>query len=393
MPTPSRFVLIALCLVAGAIALGPLGAGLNGQNPSPQLVPRTPQQREQAYEANHRIILNVVATDAAGKPVAGLKPENFTVLDHDQLQKIVTFREVSGNEDSAVHGLLVLDAINGGASGVGHVRKELVKFLEQRHGPLAFPLSIVVVSEAGANESKPSADSGSLIRDLTEMTRHVQSADCNAAQPGADIRDSRMSFLAGGEGQGGAGELRWACLNSHLMESLNALNLLAAEQQNTKGRAIVVWFGPGWPLPPEISTGQIMGGGMKGNLSDAVIDLSTELRQGQVTLDAVSSGGFERAKGPRREGENGNLKNASVAEQESAVALPALARQSGGMALEKSKSIAEAVNAVLSDGDEFYSLSFDPSPGTAPDEYRSIEVKVDRPGTTVRSMTGYYAEP
>ena len=114
---------------------------------------------------------------------------------------------------------------------------------------------------------------------------------------------------------------------------------------------------------------------------------------GQVTLEAVSWGKFERAQGARRAGLTGSLAGDGLPEQEAALELPALAEQTGGLALEKSKNLAEALNACLSDGQQFYAVAFDPAPAAAQDEYRSIEVKIDRPGATVRTLTGYYAEP
>ena len=44
---------------------------------------------------NAASILHVVVTDASGQPVTGLKPEDFTILDHAQSQKIARFEEVN----------------------------------------------------------------------------------------------------------------------------------------------------------------------------------------------------------------------------------------------------------------------------------------------------------
>jgi hypothetical protein len=75
------------------------------------------------------------------------------------------------------------------------------------------------------------------------------------------------------------------------------------------------------------------------------------------------------------------------------MALPALARQNGGQAVAKVKNFADAMNAILADAGDFYELSFDSTPAAAADELRSIDVKVDRPGTTVRAPSSYYAQP
>lgn len=382
---------LAFCTVAYAGALAAQAPAPNGQ--SPQLVPRTPPQREHTYEAQRRINLHIVVTDSSGKPVAGLKPEDFTVLDRGQSQKIARFEQVTAAaaEDDSVHGLVVLDAINGGKEGVDRVRKELVKLLGQGRGPLNFPLEIVVVSDGGTEEGQPATDRNALIADLAHLTRNIHSTDCDLA-PGARDMDSRIgaAFL----GQVSSVQGRWNCLNTHLTESLNALNSLAEGQQNANGRAIVIWTGPGWPLPRQLGAGQIMpGGAIAGDLSGAIVALEAAMQEGQVTLEAVASGRFERAQGARTTGLQGSLAGASLPEQEAALELPALAEQTGGLALEKSKNLADALNTCLADGEQYYSVAFDPAPAAAQVEYRSIEVRVDRPGATARTLTGYYAEP
>ena len=206
-----------------------------------------------------------------------------------------------------------------------------------------------MVSDAGTEEGKPTTDRGALINDLTELTRNVQSTDCDLTAPGGDIRDSRIgaAFL----GQMDSAQTRWNCLNSHLNESLNALNQLAGNQQNVKGRAILIWTGPGWPLPPKMDTGLIMGGGASGRPVGRDLFSRSGYAGGPGDAGSGFWGRFERANGARRTGLQGSLAGASLTEQEAALELPALAEQTGGLALEKSKSLADALNTCLADGE------------------------------------------
>jgi hypothetical protein len=64
--------------------------------PSKVLMHRTPEERERASQVARRIILNVVVTDASGKPVSGLQKTDFTLLDNHQPQQIVSFKGVEG---------------------------------------------------------------------------------------------------------------------------------------------------------------------------------------------------------------------------------------------------------------------------------------------------------
>jgi hypothetical protein len=75
------------------------------------------------------------------------------------------------------------------------------------------------------------------------------------------------------------------------------------------------------------------------------------------------------------------------------LALQVLAVQSGGRVLNSGNDITNLVRSCLVDAKAFYSVSFDPPPGDAPNEYHSLQVKIGKPGLTARTRTGYYARP
>jgi len=82
-----------------------------------QLIPRTKAQREQKYEAEHRISLIVQVTDSVGKPVSGLMAEDFSVFDNQKPQKIGAFREVDGKTFTASVRLVLHVPIGEGRPG------------------------------------------------------------------------------------------------------------------------------------------------------------------------------------------------------------------------------------------------------------------------------------
>lgn len=185
--------IVCVALLQTAIIAGVIGA--EAQIPtstSPiQLVPRTKAQREQRYEASHRITLMVQVTDSSGKPATGLKPEDFGLLDGQKPQKIATFSEVDGEKSAAaVRVLVVLDAINDGGTSITRLKKDLGKLFSGGNGPLQFPLSLVFVSASGVTESQPSTDRGALAAELAELARRPHDQDCE--QGGNTIEGSRM---------------------------------------------------------------------------------------------------------------------------------------------------------------------------------------------------------
>lgn len=147
---------ISLFLVAGIqTAVNACAQSPDSSSPI-RLIPRTKEEREQRYQAHHLITLIAQVTDSSGKPVTGLKANDFSVLDNQKQSKTASFHEFAGQASTAnLHVMLVLDAINDGGSSIGHVKKDLDKFLAQDGGPLAFPLELVYASGAEKPDHSP----------------------------------------------------------------------------------------------------------------------------------------------------------------------------------------------------------------------------------------------
>jgi hypothetical protein len=74
-----------------------------------------------------------------------------------------------------------------------------------------------------------------------------------------------------------------------------------------------------------------------------------------------------------------------------------LSVQTGGRVFNQSNDLPADIAAEIAkgaaDAGVFYVLSFASDPSDRANEYHSLEVKVARPGVTVRTRTGYYAQP
>jgi VWFA-related protein len=381
--------LVVFSLMLGGLPI--MAPAASGQTESPQLMPRTEGERQRQYEERRRITLAAIVMDASGAPVSGLSESDFTLTENGKTRKPVRFEEIRNPGDAQVQGLIVIDAINIGTPAVRRQVKEIRSFLAHQKA-LPFPITIVVVSEGGLVEGDPSTDPATLLKDLEARAADLQGHGCDTVAPGSDLQ-SRMEDGIPASAQGAPGLTRADCRQAHFLRSMNALHRLFAEQENTKGRAIVVWMGPGWPLPQEHESGMVTGSAAPSDAGNMVVDLSADMRHGQVTFDGISPDEFKRSKGLRRKGAAANIAAASRPEQEAMLTIPALAEQSGGQALAKSKNIAEAIERCLEDETSFYTLSFDPVVATAQDEYRVLDLKVNKPGMTVRTMHSYFEEP
>lgn len=385
--------LVALLLLKQSAAFqAPSGNSSNlPSNTSPQLIPRTHEQREQRFLTQHRIILNVHVSDPSGKPFPDLKQTDFSLFDNDEPKKLVTFKSIEINSATpAPHAILVLDTVNTFTRQLHSFEKEIEKYLQQGEGPLPYPVALGVFSGVSVTVGQPSRDRKALLADLRTRAADLRATGCitntnrgESAPPpnfiGSGIRVESTAMLA--------------CLNDRFVSSAMALRQLAQQQVDTPGRVILIWIGPGWPLltnrgftpdPPEL----------KRSFFSQLVTVSTALREGQVTLDAVASPDDLPNPGAADSHDSAFFAGISSEDQVRAgnLGLHALAHQTGGHILTEVRDVAGQISECIADAESYYVLAFD-SPAAADfGEFHSLAVKVDKPALDVRTNTLYYAE-
>ena len=358
-------------------------------NSSPRLIPRTSAERQQRYLTQHRIILNVRVADASGKPDRDLNQADFTLYDNDQPRNLVTFRSVEGSAALA-HVLIVLDAINNSSKQIRYFEKEIEKFLTAKNGPLPLAISIGVFAGGHITFTPSLSDRDSLLTEFKGRTANLHATGCISV-PDHDESVDTTGIIKGGIH--GTSSAALNCLNDRFIASLQALNFLAKDQVDIPGRAIVIWMGPGWPLlsnkeftpdPPEL----------KENFFDQLVEVSTGLREGQVTLDAVASPEQEIRGDAIGARDFDFFDGIASPDQVRAgnLGLHALAHQTGGNILPDEHDAAGQLRQCIADAESYYVLAFDAPAAAAFGEYHTLGIKVDKPGLDVRANTLYYAE-
>jgi VWFA-related protein len=324
---------------------------------------------QQNRPADHSITLDVAVTDKAGKPVAGLEQQDFTLLDNKQPQKILSFQAVGGAAPAGppVEVVLMVDEVNTPFSRVAIVREQIEKFLGQNGGALALPVSVAVLD-----------DSGKIVR--TPVTRDGKALIADLEQADFGLRSIRKSV----QGIFGAEDQQRI--------SLQGLGQLTDYETATPGRKLVVWLSPGWPLFFGLST-QLSSKDQQGIFS-SVVAFSDEMRRARITLSNVDPGGATEGEMHMSDFEQffkGVKKPGQVALGD--LGLQPLAHRTGGRILEASNDLAGEIAICVQDGTAYYVLGFEGLPGDGPNEYHELEVKVDKPKLTVRTQSGYYAQP
>ena len=332
--------------------------------------PPGPPTSAPAGSTNRTMTLDVVVTDKSGNPIPGLQEQNFTLLDNNQPQKIESFRAVHGGAatpDPPVEMILVIDQVNEDVTRVAYARDAIEQFLKRNGGKLARPVSTVFFSDTGtAFAVKPSQDGNAIVADLNQEKIGLRVIDRSQGVLGADAR--------------------WDL-------SQKTLKQIADYELQRPGLKFLVWISPGWPMlsGPNVQ----LSSKQQQRLFSSIVGLSDELRRARITLYSIDPLGTEDAGGFQPVFYKQFLNGVKTPDQVrfGHLALQVLAAQSGGRVFNSNNDVAGEIATCDADANAFYVISFDGRPGDGPNEYHALAVKIDKPGLTVRTRAGYYAQP
>jgi VWFA-related protein len=313
-----------------------------------------------------KIYLDVVVSPKGGAPVAKLGQQDFTVFDNKAPQTITSFRALGG-EAAPVEVILVIDAVNTSYQTVAYERGEIDKFLRANGGHLAYPTTLVIMTDTSTQiQNGFSKDGNRIANALEQYAIGLRSLTRSSGVYGASDR---------------------------VQISIKALRLLATDEAALPGRKIVLWMSPGWPLLT--GPGIELGPKQQQSIFDTVVSISAELRQARITLYSIDPRGASDAGTSRLFYYQGFLKGIHKPSQTDIadMGLQVIATQTGGLALNSSNDLAGLLQRCMADTNAYYELSFDPPPGDQPNEYHQLEVRVAKPGLIARTRNGYYSQP
>lgn len=401
MRMPFRVCVFLLCLsrvaVAQQAAVPGSPSAQTGQAPapeakSPQLVPR-PAPAPESSEG--KIQLDVVVTSKQSGPVSGLGLKDFSLFDNKKSQEILSFHAVdlaAGASDRPVEIILLLDLVNSTFEQASIARAQITKFLEENSGHLIYPTSIMVLTQEGLRiQPRPSTDGNALVSVLGQ----------------ADAATRSVAL-------GDAGRFQL---------SVRSLASIAENETMSPSRKILIWTGPGWPML--VGSNPASSSQERERTFDAIVEISTKLRESHIALYSISSAGSpttgtpgvvsqahgglmpgseapqqsrsgpimtDTAEGPNYKEFLRGVKSAHQAEAGD-LALQVFAIQSGGRVLDPSNDLAGQIAKCVEDLSAFYTLSFTPAHADHVNDYHDLKVQVARPGLAARTNTGYYNQP
>ncbi len=321
-------------------------------------------------EPQDRIKLDVLVTDAAGEPVAGLTQQDFTLFDNRKPQPIRSFREVdgtvgSGKEEPPVQVILLVDVTNTSLRVVGNERFQIENFLRRNGGRLAQPTSLMIFDNYGVKiVPQPTSDGDLLASELNQAESTIHSIQLTRQ------REAELVTL-----------------------SLTALQRIADAEDTRPGRKMLIWIGDGWSTLE--SSDYLFTRREYGAQFDRVVTTSRALREARITLYSIYPADPAVTNEPHQQQYRSFLRGVPSVNQvrPGDLALPVLAIHSGGRALDQPGDLGDQIASCIVDAKSYYTLSFDPATAKHVDEYHAIAVRLGKPQLKARTSDAYYVEP
>jgi VWFA-related protein len=370
----SRIFFLALLLCSPALSRAQQSSAPQASQSEPVLVvrpPSKPAERPSVVTAEGRIHLDVLVSDAAGKPVLGLGPQDFTLLDNNQPRRILSFRSYNGinvKPNPPVEVILLFDTLNLPFQEVSFTRQEIIKFLSQNGGHLAQPVSLMLLTDHGLRiQPRPSVDGNALVSVLDSIKGMVSTINPAMGSEGALER---------------------------LQLSLRQMSTIAENEAGKPGRKLLIWIGPGWPMLD--SNSFTFSDKDQVHYFDSIVELRSKLREARISVYSVSEPAPGLGDGPdRRFMYKDFLKGVQSPRQADTgnLALKVLALQSGGRILGPDNDLAGQIDMCIAEANVFYTLSFTPPAAEHANEYHDLKVQLSQPGLAARTSTGYYNQP
>jgi VWFA-related protein len=336
-------------LIAGAAAV--LTASQRGQTPPP---------RPQFRTAVEVVEVDVSVLDDRRRPVRGLSASDFSVLENGRPQELVSFVaiDVPPSENAATGWLRdVAPDIRSNLASADRLIVLVLDDAQVRSGPqhtrAVKDMARGVINRLGPND----------------LVAVVFTRDNSGAQPFTNDRQRLLKAIERFHGEYNAD------MSTHFaMASLTTLRYVAESLVDAvQRRKVVLYVSPGVPLDGEDHS-------QRRHAVRQIVDESRRANLNVYALDPSGLGGLA--------GED-PLGDASSVQQRANDLLNVLATETSGRALLNRNDFVGGVNEVFDENASYYLLGYRSNNPPSGSEFRRIDIRVNRPGVTVRARNGY----
>jgi VWFA-related protein len=396
---------------AAALVLAGIGSLAADRAPTPQ---GSQEKRPAFRSAVDTVVLDVSVLDRDRRPVRGLTAADFTVFEDGKLQTLATFSpvdlpdveqgsvswvrdvvpEVQSNQDARERRVVVIvldDATPMPAVEVPRVKELARQFINRLS---AADLAAVVFTLHSRSGQDFTHDRARLLKAADTFNGSIaQEWDTMKSQPLPS--PSRNSRTTEAPDPSGPTRLRFDEFDP------NALTLYQATVGTLEGvsaqlaalperRKALVLISVGLPFDPdELGVRQGLSDGnnsgeMAWKLKERMEAAFRAAQQANVNIYSVDPGGL-------RAGMPANMtKSARPVGDLNQEFLRTVSENTGGFAVTDNNDLEHGLAQILLENGSYYLLGYQSPNQRAGGKFRRVEVRVNRPGVTVRSRSGYY---
>jgi VWFA-related protein len=359
--------------------------------------------------------VNIVVQED-GKPVDNLKAEDFTLTERGKVQKIAFFSlerlgvdaepkvklppNVFSNRISGRAGVptsvtaILIDTANTEWADQAFARKHIINFLKQvksedRIALYSLGRSLQVLHDY-------TTDSAELV---AKLNKYRGAVDSDLAASGVKSLDELKADTGIQDDKQLAGlmaslqnEAMFATQN-RVQRTLQAIEAISEHLAGVPGRKTLVWVSAAFPMwlqmtapsasPAFPSTHETR------SFGDEVTRTVRALNDANIAVYPVDARGLMAD--PRLNAENKTSPPNSSWTVPNLETMIEIANQTGGRAFYNNNDIQRSVRQAIEDSRVTYTIAYYPSDTKMDDKYRTIQVKVNRPGVKVRHRRGYIA--
>jgi VWFA-related protein len=393
------------------------------------------------------VVVDVVVTDHSGKPVRGLKAQDFALTENGAPQRLSSFEEHSTlaapaaapqplppgiytNRPVVPPGgavtILLLDSLNTPTKDQAYLHEQLMAYLKSAtpgSRTAIFGLSDHLLLLQGFD-----SDPAELRKAMEKINVKASTVRSDVAGNGIqesaadffeDSNDPMFAELAANLHQWEAQQLSLE-LQTRTKYTIDAFNQLALALASIPGRKNLLWFSASFPLNvlPDTVDNQASNPNTPANdnflnafagqadMEEQFQKAINRLSKSQVAVYPIDVRGVTQSEifaadttrnygggsrgAARFSADQNQFINDTVAEN---ATMTSLASATGGHAFISTNDLTQAVKESINQGSNFYSLSYAPTDSTTDGKLRRIKIQVAHPGVTLAYRPSYYATP
>jgi VWFA-related protein len=438
--------LLATALVCCGAATSLCAQAIPPASPPPEALPADPADLVAPSHIptirveTRRVVVDIVVTDAKGKPVTGLKKGDFRIFEDSKPQEVRsfdahvtepqlpvpapqlppnTFSNFSSAPQSGPVTVILYDLLNTPLESQAFAHEQLLQFLKQRK--TASQTAIFVLSDRLHMLQGFTDDENELIAALN--TPHKQAYKSGLLQGPGESSQASDNYTRTEGNQNGAEattDVSFAAIATMLkhMETIESSAMLDRRVEITAdaleqiarfvialpGRKNLLWLSGSFPtgILPDESLGDRDSFNVTRNYSETVMQATDLLNVSHVAVYPVDVRGLQanpmfsassnQTFEPGRGKDLSAVKNFSQQNNAEHTTMDTMADQTGGHAFYNTNGLKEAVAAAVEDGSAYYTLTYSPSNTKLDGGQRHVRVELAQPGYKLAYRRTYFAD-